>query len=363
MKTLIFPSTLVLFFLSACTVINSTPVPQKAEATPDGLTYFMPRRDFIVSIEMGKPDGKTGVEVTNVTFSRTAAFADRSQVYILNIGKNLLADTKLTISVGENGLLKKSTAASTSQVEETFIELAKAAAQFELGAEPAEGEPPLPDVCSNPGTYTFVYEPTTRFDTKCGVEISITPAPEAEHDALQPSSRVENIAYSGVFYRQEKAYLLKAEARNPTGRIFSKSEILMSPSESKTQFLPISRSFFADSTGDITFVDGVPTDYDQDNKSEAVGLLTIPAKVVGAYFAAVGEIFSAFGTTKTNEAALLGQEKDLQLAKYNSERDLELEKAKADYKYKLLEGKVNLCAEAVKQKNSALVDELKCAEL
>jgi hypothetical protein len=163
--------------------------------------------------------------------------------------------------------------------------------------------------------------------------------------------------FSGIFYRQDIAYRISAKSAT-----VNKEAILYSPSQSQDLFLPISRSLFADSTATLTFEDGMPTGYTQDDKSELVGLFTIPAKVVSAYFGAVGQLFTAFSKKNTDESALIKSDVALELEKHNAERDLELAKTKADYKFELAEIKVKACkaAETAKPRDQALIDSLGC---
>lgn len=87
---------LLVIFLSACTNTTSTLV--KNEGV-DGLTYFMPNKDFIVTITMTEPDGKVPSKVSDVVFSTTSAYADRSKQYVIQHGVNWLNDNKLAVTV------------------------------------------------------------------------------------------------------------------------------------------------------------------------------------------------------------------------------------------------------------------------
>lgn len=332
--------------LMACSNTKSTLVGSSAV---DGVTYFMPNKDFIVTITVSDvPGGNT--EVSNVTFAESLPYADRSRRYVLEHGSNILNDNKLIVTVNERGLLKTATSESKTRVADVLVGIAESAAQAGVAAANAA------DGCSKAGDYVFIFKVGTDPDPKCGVSIKITPLSLPEKVAAHATHA--DSSYPGFFYRQEKAYKISASTATH-GRI-SKEAILYSPSGSETLFLPISKSLFADSTANLTFADGLLTGYTQDSKSELVGLFAIPAKVVGAYFKAVGEVFSAFSTKNTNEAALLKAESDLSLAKHNSERDLDLAKAQSDYKFELAQIKVKACALAVQENDKPLIESLEC---
>lgn len=360
---------IVLTVLSGCSAITSTELSDSAATikTPSGLTYFMPRKDILIEITIEEVD--KALIVKDVTIGTTDAFADRSKVYVLNHGTNLLADNKLTIKVNSAGLLESATATSTSQVEEAFSNLAKAAANFE-----SAGSKPLK--CTRPGKYTFVLAVDDRDgESMCGLTVVSQPVKQEGNEHL-PATHNQHAdkAQSGLYYRQERAYLVTAEQLDGEDLLFHKTAVVTSPSESNTLFLPVSRSFFADSTAKFTLVDGIPTNYDQDDKSELVGALIVPAKVIGAYFAAAGEIFTAFSQNQANQIALIESEKNLELAKRNADRDLEaailaadrmaeVDRAKADLQFEITKKKLDLCIAAVEAKNDDLIAKLKCAEL
>lgn len=338
---------LMAIFLSACANTTSTLV--KDEGV-DGLTYFMPKKDFIVTITMTEPDDQGSNKVSNVAFSTSTAYADRSTQYVLQHGANWLNDNKLAVTVSEAGLLKTSTSTSKTKVTEVFEGIATTAGYGSLMlAAPS---------CNKAGDYVFIFQPDMEPTEKCGVNIDISPLPITAN-TIKAHSKKPDSSYSGVFYRQEEAYKIKAITAN--GNI-NKETILYSPSGSETLFLPISKSLFADSEATLTFTDGMPTGYTQDDKSEIVGALAIPAKVIGAYFKAAGELFSAFSTKNTNESALIKSESALEIEKHNSQRDLELSKVEADYKFKLAELKVQACKSAVADNNQNLIDSLGCSK-
>jgi hypothetical protein len=348
-------SYVALIVLSGCSAITSTELSDEAakEKTPRGLTYFMPRKDIQIEIDVQELDNV--LQVNNVTISTTGAYADRSKVYVLNHGRNLLADNKLTVKINSAGLLESATATSTSKVEEAFSNLAKSAAN--VGTASAH----LLE-CTRPGKYTFVLPVEKPSDKPlCGLTVLWRPLTQVGGEQIPAShNQRSDKAQAGLYYRQDRAYLVTVTQKDGDNILFHISTVVSSPSESNALFLPVSRSFFADSVATFTLVDGVPTDYDQDDKSELVGGLIVPAKVIGAYFAAAGEVFAAFSTNKANQIALIESEKNLELAKRNADRDLEA--AKVDG-IEITKKKIDLCIAAIEADKDQLIDDLKCAEL
>ena len=117
-------------------------------------------------------------------------------------------------------------------------------------------------------------------------------------------------AHSGIFYRQNEPYLVKAE-----GPGINMQQLVFSPSFADTAFLPVKKTFFADNEADFTFTDGVPTKYKQSTSGEAIALVKLPADIFSAYFAAIGSVFDAFKTNDTKEKDALTQSMKLELAK------------------------------------------------
>lgn len=59
----------------------------------------------------------------------------------------------------------------------------------------------------------------------------------------------------------------------------------------------------------------MPTKYDQSTDGEVVGLLTIPATVLAAYFSAVGKIFDSFKSNDDKQSEALSASTKLEMAK------------------------------------------------
>lgn len=286
---------LVAIALSACSSIKSIESP---DTGIEGLTYFMPKKDILITIKVDK-------DKTDVTLGTTTSYPDLSKQYILRHGGNLFGQNKLDVTITEAGLLTSSKSTTVSNVSDVFKELATMA-----GLYPSFGIEQEPEPACMVGTHTFVIKlPFTVPEKHCGFEITVEK--RANPVNVVPHSMTAKEWHSGIFYRQNIPYLVTAKSKDMTI-----ASLVYSPSESETNFLPISRTFFSNNEADFSFVDGIPTKYKQDTDGEAVALLKLPADIIGAYFAAVGKLFTEFKSPTTkNEATALTESLKLELAK------------------------------------------------
>ncbi|QOJ24121.1 MAG: hypothetical protein HRU78_11115 [Gammaproteobacteria bacterium] len=107
----------------------------------------------------------------------------------------------------------------------------------------------------------------------------------------------------------------KDSVLEPTRRL----ETLVFLPSANTHFLPIAKSFFADNAADFAFVDGMPTKYGQDTKSEFAALFKLPGDIIGGFFGGVGAIFSNFKTINTDQSAALAAAQQVEFLKFKQE--------------------------------------------
>jgi hypothetical protein len=319
--------------LSACSSIRSIESPLKGTASVDGLTYYMPKKDILVTIRItrDKTDKCVSKEMAEVTFGTTSSYPDLSKQYVLRHGENVFGQNVLNVTVNEAGLLASTTSTTKSGVTDAFKNLAKTAAALSPKSQKSEGK--LPERCAD-GVHSFVYEvpyvPGSR-QPACGFYITITP--RGNLDNVVPHSKTVKEEYSGIFYRQNIPYLVSAEGNN-----ISVASIVFSPTESETHFLPVSQTFFSNNEADFGFTEGIPTKYNQSTDGELVALFKLPADILGAYFTAIGTVFDSFKSKDTNEAAALAESLKLELAKK----------------------KYDACISAINARDTKLIDELGC---
>lgn len=271
-------------------------VPAESEKHSDGLIYFMPKKDFLVKMIVVKN------KVTSVTLETTAAYPDKSKAYLLRYKGNLAGKNVGNVGIDTNGLLVSSKSTLTSGVSGAFQSIGEIAGSFKFSKPAGLAEQQCQD-----GTHSFILETTsTRYQNggACGLSIVITKKMPTATMLIRSSSST-----SGIYYRQAEPYQIDVSGGYDT------SAILFSPSESPTAFLPISKSFFANNDADFGFTDGMPTKYDQSTDGEVVGLLTIPATVLAAYFSAVGKIFDSFKSNDDKQSEALSASTKLEMAK------------------------------------------------
>ncbi|WP_280151689.1 hypothetical protein [Piscinibacter sp. XHJ-5] len=197
------------------------------------------------------------------------------------------------------------------------------------------------DECLQDGSYSYLLPvdgPNVR-DLCSGIRVSIERhgwnLDSRTNDIGPTSNLTDGNTYAGVFYRTNLPYKVTISSSG------LKSEtIVHSPSESATHFLPLARTAFANNDAKITLAHGagVPSKYVQDTDGEAAALLKLPAAIVTPYFAAIGQLFTAFSSRRTSQAADMTSSIALELAKL----------------------KYQSCLKAIEAKDTDLIASLKC---
>jgi hypothetical protein len=295
---------LAVMLLAGCSSVTS--IRQERAGSEDGLAYYMPKRDFLVTLTVSS-EGK----VTDASFAATDNYPDLSQPYMLTYSRNLVGKNSLDVSINEQGLLTTTTSITTSGMSDILKGLATTAGTLAgTKALPPDGEKPT--ACKQ-GQYVFRVEARTQVKEACDVRLGIkllvgagTPPKDT-----QPNFREADVQHAGLFYRQQRPYTLEVISTDDS---FRKAAILLSPSESPTRFLPMARTLFANNQAEFTFTAGVPTKYKQDADGELVALLKLPADVISAYFSAIGSIFDNFKSRDEKEVAALNASTKLELA-------------------------------------------------
>lgn len=317
----------IISILTGCASIKSDPT-----TTPgDGLVYYLPKKDLIVTVT--RSQAKDQPVITTASLETTTAYPELSKPYVLTYSRNLIGRNELHVGVTSTGLLTSTTSTTTSGVTEALKNLAASiGAMHGLAAPPKAGACPL-------GIFTYIYdlkEDISGFPQPCGIKITV------KHVESAPSSgqhsKADGTSGEGIFYRQQEPFLVTAESTDGGGARTSK--ILLSPSKSGLRYLPIERTLFANNKADFAFEDGVPTKYDQNADGELIALFKLPADVIGAYFGAVGQLFSSFKDNSNAQVDALNADLKLQLAKQ----------------------KYDACSKAFQQNNSEMVKILDCVK-
>lgn len=283
--------------LASCSSIKTVEGPSTKDT--DGLTYYMPKKDFLVTVTI--KDKKAN----KVVLGATASYPDRSKQYLLRHGGNAFGKSTLDIGISESGLLTSTRSTTQSNVTDAFKSLATSLGQIKpLNYEKSLGSGAA---CTVNGDHTFVFQESGSY-TACDIKITITK--QIDDSGIVPHSKKGSTEHSGIFYKQNIPYLVTA-----SGGGLNAAAIVFSPTGSKTHFLPVSRTFFSNNQADFDFVNGVPSKYKQETEGEAVALLKLPADILSAYFGAIGSMFDSFKSNNAKEAAALTESLKLELVK------------------------------------------------
>ena len=306
--------------LASCSSIKTVENPSAIDA--DGLTYFMPKKDFLVTVTIKDKKAE------KVALGTTAPYPDLSKQYLLRHGGNAFGKNTLDVSISESSLLTSTKSTTQSNVTDAFKNLATSLGQAKFLAQGIEESLDSGEACTTNGDHTFVFS-TSGIYAACGIKVEIRQ--QVDNSKVESHTKGESTEHSGIFYRQNIPYLITA-----LGSGLNVAAIVFSPSESKTHFLPVSRTFFSNNQADFGFQDGVPTKYKQETEGEAVALLKLPADIIGAYFSAIGSVFDSFKANDTKEAAALIESLKLELAKKKYDACIAAIKANDDQKIKEL---------------------------
>lgn len=297
---------LLSIFLTGCASFESTPIGSKP--VEEGLVYYMPKKDVIVTVTV------VASKITATSIDLSAAYPDTSTPYMLNHSRNLIGKNVSEIEISQ-GILTSTKSTVTSGIGDVLKGIAASAGgigTMDNGKAAA---------CTD-GTFKRIIDVTIKKpQTLCGLLIIVEPHfPAVTPSALKTLDR----SVSGVFYRQNLPYLVSIYTSD---ELQVASAFVFSPSESPAYFLPIAKTLFANNNAEFTFIDGVVTKYKQDTDGELIGLLKLPAEVIGAYFSAAGGVFDAFKAKDNSEIGAVGESLKLEMAKKKYEACLAAIKA------------------------------------
>ena len=280
----------------------------------EGVAYYMPMRAFVLTVTT------VGGAVTALKWELSPSLPDLRQAYSLNFNPHWIGKTTIDVAVGPSGLLGSANTSTTSSIAE-LAKMQSAAATAKAKMLVAAEE------CPPDGTFVFYILAPTKDGAVCkkgdgnAVQYRIEALPllgavDTKTTKTHPPVHVPaEGAVQGVFYRMERPYTASAWATTGANRAISQlaTSLLSTPNESPTMYLPFGRTLFAANDAKVTFSEGVLQKYTQADEGELVASLQFPAKILGAYFSAVGNIFSAFSTRDVKDAELKLQELKLDL--------------------------------------------------
>lgn len=307
---------------AGCSSINSLSVPAgEAAGAGDGLAYYLPRKDLVITIKVPATAGSA----TTAEITTTAAYPDLSQAYLLRYQRNPFGKNTLNVGITQSGLLNSTVKSKTvNQLGSLADALEELKAQGLV--TPAPTAPPADD-CSTPGDHRFIVdlktglqqvgEPESRLSRPrqaiCAGKYTVVIRklwPDTTQQKALSAPDCSVLACSGLYYRQNRPYVVGV-----FGKGVNTAQLVESPTESAPLFIPIERTLFADNEATVTFADGVPTAWAQEADGEAIALLKLPARLLKAYFEAVGGVFAAREANKEAEASQLAATLKLELAR------------------------------------------------
>ncbi len=377
----LFVGAFVLASLSGCSSVSSVKHSERNEN--DGLLYFMPRQDMILTVTIANPEeggaaesatrlrpasassevddekdkkpaneddkdkkgekksdekpkpapaitkptlvqsftGKLGKKT--VKAETTSPYPDRGQAYWLQFGANWLGKNTLDIGVSANGLLQSASSKTEPGISAALIGLAKGLAQQKIMGFDGGNDRADPCKADIPGTYTF----HVSFEQALSDDRDSSSGPcGLKVIALDMTELGEDVVLD-AYQPPSKGNGIYYRQTVPYAVIIANDDgemvgLLSSPSLSGTYFLPVNATLFAQSSAEFTFQSGIPTKYKQESDGELVGLLKIPADVIAAYFGAIGETLGSLSSNAESESALIQAELDLELAKLRQEQCL-----------------------------------------
>ena len=286
--------------LVGCASVHS----QRINGKGEGLVYFLPKQDFVLTVTMKQK------VVETATLSETPAYPDLTQQFVAAAAYPLLTKNLVQIEVDKNGLLHNATKSGiTSQVDSVLNAAASAAGTLGAATKMTVAPELKKMECTDNGSNVYVFSPESKGFEACGIVVSIEPLGSLQTEPIaykdDPAKRVR----AGLYYRRLEPYLVRAAGKK------NLSAVLMSPSKSPTYFAPVSRSLFSPSDTTVTFANGVATKYDRNSESEILGVVKLPAGVISAYFTAVGGVFDAFKTRDQKESEAIAKAVELELAR------------------------------------------------
>ena len=310
MRGLAMVGCVALLSLTACASVKTTQVGPNA-APGDGMVYWLPKKALLVTVTMAKGEPTIDIKTSEAVPDVAAG------PFLASFRRNFIGKNELKIKVNDKGLLDSSKAVTTSDLSTIFESLAGIAGRSAvdnvlsdksmLGC-PADATMTIKrDVNIPPGDGNPASTVHTEGDFKqCPITITVQSVDagtlRANSKYVNPPDADGKKSYSGFFYRQNMPYFVVVEVGN-----LNTTGVVLMPNASGAQYVPVQKSLFADNESNLDFNDGVLTEYHQILPGEGIALVQLPAKVLKAYFEAIGTMF-------TQRSGRLKQETDYEAA-------------------------------------------------
>jgi hypothetical protein len=223
--------------------------------------------------------------------------------FVASFSRNLIGRNDLDVVANSKGLLTSATSTTTSELAAILTTLAGYAGT--QSTHPLNTDEEAAKDCPADASAVLTVMPTfaagaTKFSRdekpqafeKCPITITV----QREGTKLGDNPKFKSIrekqtgpfarSFPGFFYRQNFPFAVTVHVGN-----FTSKGLAFLPNASPTQYVPVGRTLFADSTSTLKFEDGTLTQYHQAMPGEAIALVGLPAKILTAYFEAIGTMF------------------------------------------------------------------------
>ncbi|WP_209064775.1 hypothetical protein [Endozoicomonas sp. G2_2] len=250
-----------------------------------GLYYYLPKKDLIVTLTVEQKGNSE--PVYRFDFDTSAAYPNLSQSYRLNQTKQFFANVEDKYEISKSGLLNSVDVKSESKVE-TVLD--------NLTGKPTKGFVEKPVKCAV-GTHVLVIDPASNAEKSpdndgyrsagelCQFKIMYRVLKSGKTYHEPPSL---DVPLAGIVYRNDQPYAIEIRS----GTVLKARKILFSPTGALARRLPLKKGFFAQTDHKFVMEDGRLTHVDYTKDSELATVLTAPAKLIGAYTGALGQILS-----------------------------------------------------------------------
>ncbi|QRM45846.1 hypothetical protein [Rhizobium sp. BG4] len=306
MKRLVTATMAILPVLSGCggTVIESSPdrIEKTEQRDKAPMGYYLPRAEIPMTVTY--VESKRAIAVAYEQTPKILPDTSFGPLYLYYHHQGLSSE-KVTLSVGQDGLLKKVSSTSVGQtaeaikgVNDIITQVSNLRAAMHIASNPPVKTPTCEGVSAkitiriDPSRKTAETQPLTQVDgCKFSASQTVTPVdgePSSAESALLANA--EPLAGAGalkkkcagkVCFRTQRAYKVRSTISfsGPAGDAELKISdfIVMAPDPSLIGFIQFDRGVFASKTMTAEFTDGVLTSFSADNASEIVGFLAVPA--------------------------------------------------------------------------------------
>lgn len=290
-------------------------------ATEPGIYYYLPKKDIIVTLTVEQKANSQ--PVYKFDFDTSTAYPNLSRSYRLNQTKQFFADVTDKYIISTSGLLSSVDVKSESKVETVLENLAGTGRNKMVGDDPS--------ACPV-GTYVLAIDPAIdpRKDKNVsagyqyggelchfviGYRVAQTPerkktsgstsGPDenesgANNDENNDIAGTDSKIYEyrppleveedtkGIVYRNDLPYVIEVRS----GKDLKARKLVFSPTGAITRILPLKKGFFAQTDHKFVLEDGRLVNVDYKKDSELATVLTAPAKLIGAYTGALGQVLS-----------------------------------------------------------------------